>query len=181
MTTIQNYFNNDLKTDFLLKENRKNVFKSPKLEKIILNIGVKEANINMNKILAPLLILKLVSQQQPVCTKSKKSIANFKLRQDKIIGCKVTLRNQKKKQFLEKLIHILLPQIVDTKKMRFKNRKAKNNITLGIKDSNLFLELENQYEILPNLNGMEINLCCKKEKKQSTDNLIYTGLKIKFQ
>jgi len=103
MTTITKYLEKDLTTDILLKTKKRNVNERAKLDKIILNIGVKEANINSNKILPPLLILKLLTQQQPICTKAKKSISNFKLREGKIIGCKVTLRNSKQQAFLETL------------------------------------------------------------------------------
>jgi large subunit ribosomal protein L5 len=107
MTTIKNYCKTDLKTDILLKKNKKNVFEGATMEKIVINIGVKDANINANKILAPLLITKMLTNQQPSLTKAKKSIANFKLREGKIIGCKATLRNKNMNNFLEKLIHIV--------------------------------------------------------------------------
>ena len=92
MKTIQQYSKLTLKTDYLLKNFNKNVLQGPNLNKIVLNIGVREANINSSKILIPLLILKILSGQQPKPTKARKSIANFKLREGKIIGCKKTLR-----------------------------------------------------------------------------------------
>jgi large subunit ribosomal protein L5 len=180
MRTIKNYFETDLKSDILLKKAKTNVFEEPKLEKITINIGVKEANVNANKILPPLLITKLITQQQPTCTKARQSIANFKLREGKIIGCKTTLRNKNMNLFLEKLIHIVLPQLTELKSMRYKNRKAKNHITLGLYDSSIFPELENQYDLFSKFNGVEITLC-SKEKKSNEDNLLYSGLKIKFQ
>ena len=81
-------------------------------------MGVKDANINANKILPPLLITKILTQQQPSLTKAKKSIANFKLREGKIIGCKTTLRNKNMNNFLEKLIHIIIPQICENNILR---------------------------------------------------------------
>ena len=180
MRTIQNYCETDLKTDILLKRNQKNVFQGIKIEKIILNFGVKEANFNLNKILPPLLISKLLTQQQPVYTKAKKSIANFKLRAGKTIGCKVTLRGPLKNSFFEKFIHIVLPQIIESKRISYKNRSPKNNLTFGIEDSNVFPELENQYDLFPKISGMEITIASKEDKK-SKDNLLFSGLKINFQ
>jgi large subunit ribosomal protein L5 len=180
MRTIQNYCETDLKTDILLKKRQKNVLKGIKIDKIVINAGVKETNINLNKILPTLLIIKLLSQQQPICTKAKKSIANFKLRTGKIIGCKVTLRGLRKNNFFEKFIHIIMPQIIDSKRISYKNRSPKNHITLGIEDSNMFLELENQYDLFPKIIGMEINIC-SKENEKSIDHLLFSGLKINFQ
>jgi large subunit ribosomal protein L5 len=180
MTTITKYLEKDLTTDILLKTKKRNVNERTKLDKIILNIGVKEANINSNKILPPLLILKLLTQQQPICTKAKKSISNFKLREGKIIGCKVTLRNSKKQAFLETLVHLILPQLTDSKKLRYKNRRPTNQLTLGLEDTNIFFELENQYDYLPETYGLSITLT-SKENGLNVDKLIYSGLKLKFQ
>jgi len=180
MKTIKNYCNTDLKTDILLKKNKKNVFEGSKINKIIINIGVKDANINANKILAPLLITKMLTQQQPLLTKAKKSIANFKLREGKIIGCKTTLRNKNMDSFLEKLVHIIIPQITDNKFLRYKNRRNKNHITLGLNDCLIFPELENQYDLLTSLSGVEITIS-SEEKTLNKDNLFFSGLKIKFQ
>lgn len=180
MTTIKNYCKTDLKTDTLLKKTKKNVFESATINKIVVNIGVKDANINANKILPPLLITKILTNQQPLLTKAKKSIANFKLREGKIIGCKATLRNKNMNTFLEKFIHIVLPQIIENKTLRYKNRKNKNHITLGINDCIIFPELENQYDLLTNLSGIEITLY-SNEKSTNKDNLFFSGLKIKFQ
>lgn len=180
MKTIKNYCEIDLNTDVLLKKNKKNVFESTKINKIIINMGVKDANINANKILPPLLITKMLTQQQPSLTKAKKSIANFKLREGKIIGCKATLRNKNMNNFLEKLIHIIIPQICENNILRYKNRKNKNHITIGLNDCLVFPELENQFDLLTTLYGTEITLF-SKNKKLNKDNLYFSGLKIKFQ
>ena len=82
--------------------------------------------------------------------------------------------------FLEKLIHIILPQITEGKTLRYKNRRNKNHITIGLNDCNIFPELENQYDLLTNLSGIEITLC-SKEENLNVDNLLFSGLKIKFQ
>ena len=100
MKLIKQYSNTNLKIDNSLKSLNKNIMSCPNLTKITLNIGTREANINSNKILIPLLILKILSGELPKCTKAHSSIANFKLRQGKIIGCKKTLRGPKMFSFL---------------------------------------------------------------------------------
>ena len=180
MKTIKQYYNNNLKTDFLLKNSSKNIYKAPFVEKVVLSIGVKEANINSNKILVPLLILNLITGQKPFFTKAKHSIANFKLRKGKIIGCKVTLKNGGMNNFFEKFIHIVLPQLNDMNISKYKHRKKTNVITIGIKDCSVFPELENQYELLNNIHGLNITIILKQDKL-SSDNLFLSGLKIPFK
>jgi large subunit ribosomal protein L5 len=177
--TIQNYFETDLQTDLLLKKTKKNVFESVILEKITINNGVKEANVTSNKILPALTIMKLISHQQPIYTKARKSIANFKLRQGKIIGCKVTLRNKKMYNFLEKIVYLILPQISDIKNIKYKNRRPKNNLTLGVSDTSIFPEMENQFELFQKTPGLDFTICFA-DTELNKDNLIFSGFKVKF-
>lgn len=179
MTTIQNYFETDLQTDLLIKRTKRNVLESVALKKITLNNGVKEANITANKILPALTIMKLVSHQQPIYTKARKSIANFKLREGKIIGCKVTLRNKKMYSFLEKVIHLVLPQISDTKNIKYKNRRPKNSLTLGVTDTSVFPEMENQFELFQKTPGLDFTICFT-DTELNKDNLVLSGFKVKF-
>jgi large subunit ribosomal protein L5 len=179
MTTIKNYFETDLQTDLLLKKTKKNAFEAVKLEKIILNAGVKDANTTSNKILPALLIMKLITHQQPIYTKARKSIANFKLREGKIIGCKTTLRNKNMYNFLEKIVHLVIPQQTEVKNYKYKNRRPNNSITFGVPDANIFPEMENQFELFNKITGLNITLC-SLDKKLNKDNLIFSGFKIKF-
>jgi large subunit ribosomal protein L5 len=181
MKTIKNYYESNLVEDMLLKKNAINVCKRPSLTKIVLNIGVKEANLNNNKILTALLILILITGQQPVTTKAKRSVANFKLREGRIIGCKVTLRGRQMYNFLEKFIHIITPQLANEKKsFRYKNRKETNHISLGISDCTIFPELDNQYNLISNIHGMNIDISMR-DFELSKKNLFFSGLKLKFQ
>ena len=179
MKTLKYYCKNQILEDVLLKKNRLNIHQGPNLEKITVSIGVKEANINTNKILPTLTTLFLITGQQPTVTKARKSIANFKLRQGKIIGCKVTLRGQQMYSFLEKFIHIVLPQANDFKSLRYKNRKSTNHLTIGIKDCNLFPELDNQYELISNIYGLNLDFHIK-ELTLNKKNTYLSALKIKF-
>ena len=179
MTTIQNYFETDLQTDLLLKKTKKNVFQAITLNKITLNNGVKEANTTANKILPALTIMKLVAHQQPIFTKARKSIANFKLREGKIIGCKVTLRSNKMYSFLEKVIHLVIPQISDTLNIKYKNRRPRNFITIGLTDTSVFPEMENQFDLFQKTPGLDF-IICYQDTNLNKDNLVLSGFKIKF-
>ena len=179
MTTIQNYFETGLQTDLLLKKTKRNVFEAVKLNKITLNSGVKEANTTSNRILPALLIMKLITHQQPIYTKARKSIANFKLREGKIIGCKTTLRKKNMYFFLEKIIHFILPQQTDIKSFKYKNRKPKNDFSIGLPDTSIFPEMENQFELFNKTPGINFTIGFK-EKQLNKDNLIFSGFKIKF-
>jgi large subunit ribosomal protein L5 len=177
MKTIQKYLNTDLRADELLKRKKKNVQQKIKIDKITLNIGNKESNTNLDSILLPLLMLKLITHQQPVTTKAKKSIANFKLRSGKTIGCKITMRNNTKINYLEKFVHFILPQIISANLNR-KNNKNRD-FSLGISDTSFLLELENLYSFFHKTLGMQINISLlKTEKKNININFYYSGIKI---
>jgi large subunit ribosomal protein L5 len=180
MKLVKQYSNTNLKIDNSLKSLNKNIMSCPNLTKITLNIGTREANINSNKILIPLLILKILSGELPKCTKAHSSIANFKLRQGKIIGCKKTLRGPKMFSFLETLIYLVISGNFENKKIKYINSKYTNSITLGIKDCSIFPELENQYNLLKNIVGLNITLTYSGIIK-TKDNMFFSGLKIPFK
>ena len=180
MKTLKKYSNETLCEDINLKNTYSNILESQSLKKIIISIGVKETILTANKILYPLLILELISGQKPCQTKARKSIANFKLREGKVIGCKVSLRKEKMYAFLEKFIHVILPQLTETSTLKYNNKKNNNSITLGIKDCSIFPELENQYDLLTEIYGLNINFV-SSSKIQSKDNLFFSGFKIPFK
>jgi large subunit ribosomal protein L5 len=106
--SVKHYKKNQLSRDLLLKTKRQNVMNSPRLDKISVSLMVKEALLNSNKLLTPLMLLKLITGQKPKVTVAKKSVAQFKLRQGKAIGCKVTLRNEMMYSFLDRIIYNIL-------------------------------------------------------------------------
>tara|TARA_B110001450_G_scaffold228460_1_gene228453 strand:+ start:10593 stop:11141 length:549 start_codon:yes stop_codon:yes gene_type:complete len=179
MQTLKSYCKKQLFEDILAKKNKKNIYEGPALKKIVISIGVKEANVNSNRILNTLTTLLLITGQQPSITKARRSIANFKLREGKIIGCKITLRGQQMYNFLEKFIHIILPQLTELKLLRYKNRRPTNHLSLGVQDCSLFPELENQYDLLSTIHGMNIDLY-SKESELNTKNIFFSGLKFRF-
>jgi large subunit ribosomal protein L5 len=165
---------NQLFRDLLFKKKKKNVMNYPKISKLLISLSNKEVLTNSNKIFVPLMVLKLISGQKPKITTAKKSIAQFKLREGKAIGCKVTLRKEIMYFFLDKVIYTLLPQILE--KERIKSNF--NSINIGIEDLSVFAELENHYELLKNVKGLNITIVLKNNTSKTIPNYFFSGIKI---
>ena len=136
------------------KYNYSSVMQVPKLEKIVINIGVGDAITNSKLLDAAVNELELITGAKPVVTKAKRSIAGFKLREGQAIGCKVTLRGEKMWTFLEKLIRISLPRVRDFRGVNPKAFDGRGNYTLGIKEQMIFAEIE--YDNIVKSRGMDI-------------------------
>jgi large subunit ribosomal protein L5 len=132
----------------------KNVMEVPKLEKIVINIGVGEAKENPKKLESAVKELEIIAGQKPVITKAKKSISNFKLREGMNIGTKVTLRGKKMYDFLDKLINIALPRVRDFRGIKSTSFDGRGNYALGIKEQLIFPEIE--YDMVDTLRGLDI-------------------------
>lgn len=151
---LKDFYNNEVvsKLKDILKYD--NIMQVPKLEKIVINMGVSDVK-NDKKILdAAAADLELISGQKPVLTYAKKSIANFKIREGMPIGCKVTIRNNKMYDFLDKLINIALPRVRDFKGLSSKSFDGRGNYSLGIKEQLIFPEIE--YDKIDKIRGMDI-------------------------
>jgi large subunit ribosomal protein L5 len=131
-----------------------NPMQVPKLEKIIINMGVGEAAQDAKKIEAALAELTLISGQKPVSTKAKKSIAQFKLREGQVVGCKVTLRADRMYEFLDRLINIALPRVRDFRGVPGKSFDGRGNYALGMKEQLVFPEIN--YDKVDATRGMDI-------------------------
>jgi large subunit ribosomal protein L5 len=131
-----------------------NVMEVPKLEKIVINIGVGEAKENPKKLESAVKELEIIAGQKPVITKAKKSISNFKLREGMNIGTKVTLRGKKMYDFLDKLINIALPRVRDFRGIKSTSFDGRGNYALGIKEQLIFPEIE--YDMVDTLRGLDI-------------------------
>ena len=136
------------------KHNYKSIMEVPKLEKIVINMGVGDATTNSKLLEAAMADLKLISGQQPVVTKAKKSIAGFKVREGQSIGCKVTLRGDNMYTFMDKLISISLPLVRDFRGVSPKAFDGRGNYTIGIKEQLIFPEIE--FDNVVNVRGMDI-------------------------
>jgi len=138
------------------KYNYKSVMQVPKLEKIVVNIGVGDATTNSKLLDAAVADLELITGQKPVVTKARKSIAGFHVREGQSIGCKVTLRGENMYNFLDKLITIGLPRVRDFRGVSSKAFDGRGNYTLGIKEQLIFSEIE--YDNVVKVRGMDIVL-----------------------
>ena len=136
------------------KFNYKTVMEVPKIEKIVVNIGVGDATTNSKLLDAAVAELELITGQKPVVTKARKSIAGFKLREGQAIGCKVTLRSDNMYTFLDKLIAIGLPRVRDFRGVSPKAFDGRGNYTLGIKEQLIFSEIE--YDNVVKVRGMDV-------------------------
>jgi large subunit ribosomal protein L5 len=136
------------------KYNYKSIMEVPKLEKIVVNIGVGDATTNSKLLDAAVAELELITGQKPVITKAHKSIAGFKLREGQAIGCKVTLRSENMYTFLDKLIAIGLPRVRDFRGVSSKGFDGRGNYTLGLKEQLIFSEIE--FDNVVKVRGMDI-------------------------
>jgi large subunit ribosomal protein L5 len=134
-----------------------NVMQVPRLEKIVVNVGLGEAIQNIKLLEAAQKELSMITGQKVLTTKAKKSIAGFKLRKGMPIGCKVTLRGDRMYEFLDRLINIALPRIRDFKGVSVKSFDGKGNYSFGLKEQFIFPEID--YDKVEMVHGMDITLC----------------------
>jgi large subunit ribosomal protein L5 len=134
----------------------KNVHQIPKIEKVVINIGLGEATTNPKLVERAVDELSRISGQKPVIRRSKKSIANFKLREDQAIGVSVTLRGDRKWEFLDRLLNVALPRVRDFSGVSPKAFDGRGNYTLGIKEQTIFQEVD--YDAIEKVKGMNITM-----------------------
>ena len=154
MSTYKKLYNEEIAPALMKKFNYKSTMEIPKVEKIVINMGVGEAARDSKFIEAAVKDLELISGQKPVITKARKSIAGFKIREGQEIGAKVTLRGEQMYNFMEKLIKISLPRVRDFRGVSNKAFDGKGNYTLGIKEQIIFPEIE--YDQILKVRGMDI-------------------------
>jgi len=141
----------------LIKQfNYKNVMMVPRLEKIVVNVGVGEASQNSKLLEGVAREIGAITGQKPLITKAKKSVSNFKLRAGMSIGCKVTLRRDKMYEFFDRLINVSIPRIRDFKGMSDRAFDGRGNYTLGIKEQIIFPEID--YDKVEKIRGMDITI-----------------------
>ena len=138
----------------MAKYNYSSVMQVPHLEKIVINIGVGDATQNSKLLEDAVNDLTVISGQKPLVTKSKKSIASFRLRANQAIGCKVTLRGNRMYEFLDKLVTITLPRVRDFRGVSRNAFDGRGNYTLGVKEQIIFPEID--YDKIGKLRGMDI-------------------------
>ena len=154
MTRLKETYLNEIVDGMTKKFGYKNVMEVPKLDKIVINMGVGEAKDNAKLLDAAIRDLEIISGQKPVVTKAKKSVANFKIREGMPIGCKVTLRGEKMYEFADRLINLALPRVRDFRGVSANSFDGRGNYALGIKEQLIFPEIE--YDKVDKVRGMDI-------------------------
>ncbi|HBA02579.1 MULTISPECIES: 50S ribosomal protein L5 [Clostridium] len=154
VTRLQEKYNSEVIPAMMDKFGYKNIMQVPRLEKIVINMGVGEAKDNSKVLDAAVSDMQLITGQKAVLTRAKKSVANFKIRDNMAIGCKVTLRKDKMFQFADKLMNIALPRVRDFRGVPTKSFDGRGNYALGIKEQLIFPEIE--YDKIDKVRGMDI-------------------------
>jgi large subunit ribosomal protein L5 len=154
MNRLQERYNNEISKNLMAKFNYKSIMQLPKMEKIVLNIGVGDAVTNSKLLDEAVEELTLISGQKPIITKAKKSIAGFKIREGQAIGCKVTLRGERMYEFLDKLVSISSPRVRDFRGVPNNSFDGRGNYTLGVKEQLIFPEID--FDKVNKLRGMDI-------------------------
>lgn len=154
MSRLREDYENEIKNALVEKFGYKNVMQIPRLEKIVINMGVGEAKENAKIMESAVKDLTTISGQKPVVTKAKKSVANFKLREGMPIGCKVTLRGERMYEFADRLINLALPRVRDFRGVSAESFDGRGNYALGLKEQIIFPEIE--YDKVDKVRGMDI-------------------------
>lgn len=154
MSRLREQYQNEIVDALMKKFGYKNVMQVPKLEKIVLNMGVGEAKENAKILEAAVKDMETITGQKAVITKAKNSVANFKIREGMPIGCKVTLRGEKMYEFLDRLVNLALPRVRDFRGINPNAFDGRGNYALGIKEQLIFPEIE--YDKIDKIRGMDV-------------------------
>ncbi|HBI74273.1 MAG TPA: 50S ribosomal protein L5 [Lachnospiraceae bacterium] len=154
MARLKDMYKNEIVAGMTKKFGYKNVMEVPRLNKIVINMGVGDAKENAKALDAAVKDLEIIAGQKPIITKARKSIANFKLREGMPIGCKVTLRGDKMYEFADRLINLSLPRVRDFRGVNPNAFDGRGNYALGIKEQLIFPEIE--YDKVDKVRGMDI-------------------------
>ena len=154
MNRLQERYENEVVKSLMEKFNYSSKMQAPKIEKIVLNIGVGDAVSNSKLLDDAVNELTLITGQKPVVTRAKKSIAGFKLREGQAIGCKVTLRGERMYEFLDKLVNVSLPRVRDFRGVSNNSFDGRGNYTLGVKEQLIFPEID--FEKVNKIRGKDI-------------------------
>ena len=170
MNRLKEKYNNEIVPSLREKYNYTSIMEVPKLDKIVVNMGVGDATTNAKLLEAAMKDLEVITGQKPVTTKAKKAIAGFKLREGQAIGCKVTLRGENMYNFLDKLISITLPRVRDFRGVSNKSFDGRGNYTLGLTEQLIFSEIE--YDNVVKVRGMDIVMVTTAKTNEEAYDLL---------
>ena len=154
MSRLKEQYQNEIVDAMIKKFGYKNIMEVPKLDKIVVNMGVGEAKENAKLLEAAIKDMEAITGQKAVATKAKNSIANFKIREGMAIGCKVTLRGERMYEFLDRFFNVALPRVRDFRGVNPNAFDGRGNYALGIKEQLIFPEIE--YDKVDKVRGMDI-------------------------
>ncbi len=154
MTKLQETYKNEVVPELMKKFEYKSIMQVPKLEKIVINMGVSDVRENAKALESAMRDLEIITGQKAIATTAKKSIAGFKIREGMKIGCKVTLRADKMYDFITKLFNVALPRVRDFKGLSPNSFDGRGNYSMGVKEQLIFPEIE--YDKIDKIRGMDI-------------------------
>ena len=178
MANFKDYYNQEVKSKLGGELKIGNVMAVPKIEKIIVNVGVGEATTNKNVLEKVREQIGLITGQRPVITKARKSISAFRIREGLPIGVKVTLRGKSMYSFLEKLVKIVIPRLRDFRGISDTNVDEHGNLNLGLTEQTIFPEIE--YDKIDKIRGLQITLVTNAKTKEKGKKL-FEGIGIPFK
>lgn len=167
---LKETYRNEIVDALMKKFGYKNVMQVPKLEKVVINMGVGEAKENAKILDAAVSDMETITGQKAVITKAKKSVANFKIREGMPIGCKVTLRGEKMYEFVDRLINLALPRVRDFRGVNPNAFDGRGNYALGIKEQLIFPEIE--YDKIDKIRGMDIAFTTTAQNDEEARELL---------
>ncbi len=170
MSRLKEVYKNEIVSAMTQKFNYANQLQVPKIEKIVINMGVGEAKDNAKALESAVSDMQIISGQKPVVTKAKKSVAAFKLREGMPIGCKVTLRGKKMYEFLDRLVNLALPRVRDFRGISATAFDGRGNYALGIKEQLIFPEIE--YDKIDKVRGMDVIIVTTAETDEEARELL---------
>ena len=170
MARLKEMYNNEIVDAITKKFGYQNIMQVPKLEKIVVNMGVGEAKENSKILDSAIADLEKITGQKAVTTKAKNSVANFKIREGMPIGCKVTLRGEKMYEFLDRLVNLALPRVRDFRGVNPNAFDGRGNYALGIKEQLIFPEIE--YDKVDKVRGMDIIVVTTAETDEEARELL---------
>ena len=178
MNRLKEKFVSEITPSLMEKFNYDSVMEVPKVDKIVINMGVGDAVSNAKNLDKAVEELALISGQKPIITKAKKSIAGFRLREGMPIGAKVTLRGERMYEFLDKLVSVSLPRVRDFHGVSKKSFDGRGNFTLGVKEQLIFPEVD--YDLVDKVRGMDIVVVTTAKTDEESRELL-TQLGMPFQ
>ena len=170
MSRLQEEYKKNILSQMMSKFNYKNVYQIPKLQKIVLNMGIGEAKEDAKILDKAQEELSLIAGQKAVKTKAKKAIANFKIREGMALGVSVTLRNKIMYEFLDRFINIAIPRIRDFRGLNPKSFDGNGNYSLGIKEQIIFPEIN--YDKVDKIRGLNVTICTNAKTNQEALELL---------